>query len=337
MDAMTGTPPLIAETPSDRRDPLSDLLAGMHLAGAVQFRVEFQEPWAVMTPDAAALVRQSPFHNGHFMPFHIIVAGGAWLEMPGGEPVWVKAGDVVLLPYGSRHRLSGRNNSDTIELGQMMGAVPDTTIPVLQYGGTGAKTDILCGFLKCDELLFHPLLKALPPLLHASPSDSGPDAWLAGALRQTIAEATQSVAGSQGMLARLTELMFVEVLRHHLASLSAEELGWFAAFNDPVTGPALRLIHAEPLRPWRVDSLARGAGVSRTVLAERFKHYLAQPPMQYLQSWRLQLAAQRLKASPLPIKTIAEDCGYESEAAFSRAFRRQFGQPPATWRLRQRG
>lgn len=143
--------------------------------------------------------------------------------------------------------------------------------------------------------------------------------------------------GSRSMLPRLTELMFVEILRKHMQGLSATEVGWFAAFNDPVVGVALKCLHAAPLYDWSVESLARQVGVSRSVLADRFRHFLEQPPMQYLAGWRLQLAAQQLKSGRLPVKTIADRCGYESEAAFSRAFKRRFGAPPSEWRRRQAG
>lgn len=137
------------------------------------------------------------------------------------------------------------------------------------------------------------------------------------------------------MLPRLTELMFVEILRKHMLDLSADEVGWFAAVNDPVVGSALKWLHTAPLEDWSVDRLARRVGVSRTVLAARFKHFLDMPPMHYLTRWRLQLAAQRLKATDMPMKGIADQAGYESEAAFSRAFKRHFGFPPADWRRRQ--
>lgn len=143
------------------------------------------------------------------------------------------------------------------------------------------------------------------------------------------------MAGSHTMLPRLTELMFVEILRKHMQGLSADEVGWFAAYTDPVAGAALKFLHGAPLEDWSVASLAREVGVSRSVLAERFKHFLDQPPMRYLANWRLQLVAQRLKTCNLPIKAIAEQAGYESEASFSRAFKRSFGLPPGDWRNRQ--
>jgi len=334
---MTETPQFLSETPPASADLLSDLLGSMHVAGMVLFRAEFREPWSVITPDSCQLARVLPFRTEHIIPFHIIGSGGCRLELPDRDPVWLNEGDAVLLPYGDSHRLGGRDASDSVPVGQLMPRPPWDDLLVVEHGGGGAGTSIICGFLQCDELLFHPILRHLPILLHVSPDTTPTDSWLANTIRHTAAEASSPRPGSRSMLPRLTELMFVEILRKHMQGLSADEVGWFAAFNDPVAGAALKCLHGAPLEDWTVDSLARRVGVSRSVLAERFKHFLDQPPMQYLAHWRLQLAAQRLKTTDLPIKTVADQSGYESEAAFSRAFKRHFGLPPGDWRRRQEG
>jgi AraC-like DNA-binding protein len=206
---------------------------------------------------------------------------------------------------------------------------------VLRHGGEGALTRLVCGFLQCDELLFHPILRHLPALIRVSSAADPGDGWLASTVRHTAYEASHSRPGARCMLPRLTELMFVEILRKYMQTLAADEVGWFAALNDPVAGAALKCLHAAPLDPWEVDGLARRIGVSRSVLADRFRHFLDQPPMQYLTHWRLQLAAQTLKSSALPLKLVAGQAGYESDAAFSRAFKRHFGLAPAEWRRKQ--
>jgi AraC family transcriptional regulator, alkane utilization regulator len=333
---MTEMPEVLAETPSASTDPLSDMLGSMHVTGMVLFRAEFREPWSVITPDSCELAKTAPFNTEHIIPFHIIASGGCWLELPEREPVWLKDGDAVLLPYGDSHRLGGLDIVAAVHVGQLLPQPPWNDIFVVEHGGAGAGTRIICGFLKCDELLFHPILRHLPTVLHVSPDKTPADHWLATTIRHTAAEASKSAPGSRNMLPRLTELMFVEILRKHMQSLSVDEVGWFAAFNDPVAGAALRHLHTVPLQDWSVESLARRVGVSRTVLAGRFKRFLDQPPMQYLARWRLQLAAQELKTSDLPMKNIADQAGYESEQAFSRAFKRHFGLPPADWRRRQR-
>ncbi|MCX7154868.1 MAG: AraC family transcriptional regulator [Rhodocyclales bacterium] len=329
---MTETPHVTTETPPASTDLLSDLLGSMRLSGMVMFRADFREPWAVITPDSTQLARVLPFRTEHIIPFHVIAAGGCWLEMPGGEPVWLREGDAVLLPYGDGHRLGGRQTATAVHVGQLLPRLVASELQVVRHGGEGDAASIICGFLQCDELLFRPFLRHLPALLHVSPGDNPDDNWLAGTIRHTAREASAPMAGSRSMLPRLTELMFVEILRKHIQQLSADEVGWFAAFNDPVVGAALKFLHGAPLHDWSVAELARRVGASRTVLAERFKYFLDQPPMHYLAGWRLRLAAQELKTTDLPLKTIAEHSGYESEAAFGRAFKRQFGAAPGDWR-----
>jgi len=331
---MIETPRVSTETPP-ASDLLSDLLDRMNLSGTVSFRAEFREPWSVVTPDSCQLAKVLPFRTEHIISFHVIATGGCWLEMPGGEPVWLEEGDAVLLPYGDSHRLAGKGAASSVEVGHLLPRPPWRELLVVAHGGGGAKTTIICGFLQCDELLFHPILRHLPALPHVRPGASASDAWLAGTIRHAATEASRAEPGARSMLPRLTEVMFVEILRKHMHELSADEVGWFAAFNDPVSGAALRYLHAAPLEDWSVASLARRVGVSRTVLAERFKHYLGQPPMQYLAQWRLQLASKMLKTSNLPMKAVAERSGYESQAAFGRAFKRHFGLSPGDWRNRQ--
>lgn len=331
---MIETPQVLSETP-DSTDLLSDLLGSMHLTGVVMFRTEFREPWSLLTPDGVQMARLLGIRAKHIIPFHIIAQGGCHVAWADKAPIWLDEGDVVLLPYGDAHTLSGREQATTLPVGPMLPPQPWHDIFVLGHGGKGAMTGLICGFLQCDELLFHPILRHLPPLIHVSPAHDPQDDWLASTIRHTVHEVSHARPGARCMLPRLTELMFVEILRTHMQSLSAGEVGWFAALNDPVAGTALQLLHRAPLHRWDVDSLARRIGTSRSVLAGRFKHFLGQPPMQYLTHWRLQLAAQALKTSDLALKRIAEQTGYESEAAFSRAFKRRFGSPPAEWRRRQ--
>lgn len=332
---MTERPEVLPETPPAPSDLLSDLLGSMHLSGTVLFRAEFHEPWSVLTPDSCQLAQTLPFRTEHIIPFHLFATGGCWIEMEGHEPVWLDEADAVLLPYGDPHCLRGHGSVDTVELGPLLPQGPWQQIPVVAHGGPGDATEIICGFLQCDELLFHPILRHLPSLLHVGAGSDASNDWLAGTIRHTIREASKPMPGSRSMLRRLTEVMFVEILRSHLQNLSADEVGWFAALNDPVAGAALQQLHAAPMKDWTIEKLAREAGVSRTVLAQRFKHFLDLPPMRYLAQWRLQLAAQQMKTSDVPLKTIVDGSGYESEAAFSRAFKRHFGLPPGDWRKRQ--
>ncbi len=332
---MTETQRVLPETPN-QVDLLSDLLGRMHLSGVVLFSTEFREPWGLVSPAAGELSRMLPFRTEHITPFHIIAEGGCWLALQGRERVWLQAGDAVLLPYGDAHVLHGREAACSVPAAELLPAPPWPDILRVEHGGEGDRTRIVCGFVQCDELLFHPLLRHLPALMHVSPGCTPVDDWLAGTILHTAREASRADPGGRSMLPRLTELMFMEILRTHMQALSDDEVGWFAAVNDPVVGNALKWLHMAPLEEWSVQRLARCVGVSRTALAARFKHFLDMPPMHYLTYWRLQLAAQHLKATDIPMKGIAEQAGYESEAAFSRAFKRHFGVPPADWRRRQR-
>jgi AraC-like DNA-binding protein len=333
---MTETQRVLSETPGRlSSDLLSDLLGCMRLSGAVLFSAVFREPWGLVSPAACELSRMLPFRTEHVIPFHIVAEGGCWLEPKGHAPAWLEAGDAVLLPYGDVHVLHGENAATPTPAEHLLPPPPWPDVVRVEHGGSGARTHIVCGFLQCDELLFHPMLRHLPALMHVGPRHAACDEWLAGTIRHTAREASRADPGGRSMLPRLAELMFVEILRKHMQALPADEVGWFAAVNDPAVGTALKWLHAAPLEDWDVERLARKAGVSRTVLAARFKHYLDMPPMRYLTVWRLQRAAQGLKATTAPLKVIADQAGYDSEAAFSRAFKRHFGVPPADWRRRQ--
>jgi len=337
---MIDTPDVLSETPEappvTGADLLSLLLDDMHLAGMVLFRAELSEPWAMMTPDASEMARLLPFPTEHIVPFHLIAEGGTWLEMERSAPRWLANGDAMLLPYGDGHGLHGQEDTDYVPLGALLPPPPWSGLPVVEHGGGGAITHIVCGFLQCDELLFAPILRHLPRLIHVNPDAAGHSGWLTTTVRHTADEVLHSRPGSQSMLSRLTELMFVEILREHMRTLSINAVGWFAAARDPLVGSALRYLHAAPLESWSVERLAKKVGASRTVLAERFKLLVGQPPMQYLMHWRLQLAARQLKTTNTPVKTIAGRVGYDSEAAFSRSFKRCFGSAPVDWRKLQR-
>ncbi len=333
---MTKMPEVLTQTsPGRSGDMLSDLLESMHVTGMVLFRAEFREPWCVTSVDSGQMAAMLALGSSRVIPFHIIGSGSCRIELPEREPMRLNSGDAVLLPYGGVHRLSGGDATAPVHIGQLLPQLPWAGMPLVEHGGAGGATSVICGFIRCDELLFHPVLRHLPDVLHITPDTTPADHWLATTIRHTVTEASKPQPGWRSMLPRLTELMFVEILRKHMQGLSADEVGWFAAYNDAVVGSALKLLHAAPLEDWNLESLARGVGVSRTVLSERFNHFLDQPPMQYLAHWRLQLAAKHLKSSELPIKIIADHARYESEAAFSRAFKRRFGVPPGDWRRRQ--
>jgi AraC-like DNA-binding protein len=205
-------------------------------------------------------------------------------------------------------------------------------LAVSRMGGGGESTEIICGYLTCDAQLRDLLLGSLPPLLKVNIRSDPSGLWLENSIRFLVTHASGSGAGGEAVLARLSEALFLETLRRYIALMPSDETGWLAGARDADIGRALALLHRHAARPWTIGSLAEEVGVSRSVLAERFRHYLNEPPMAYLTRWRLQLGARMLKSTSQSVAQIAAQAGYESEAAFNRAFKRHFGIPPARFR-----
>ncbi len=215
---------------------------------------------------------------------------------------------------------------------------PGARLPFpVKLGGGPAEVHLVCGFLGCDARPFNPLLAALPRVLRASDRDGGRGGWLSRFMEVAEAESRTPRPGAEAVLARLSELMFVEIVRRHLESLPPDRTGWLAGLRDPHVGKALAALHARPGHPWTIDALGREAGLSRSALAERFTALVGEPPIQYLGRWRMQVAAGLLAATHDGIAAIGGRVGYASEAAFSRAFKKAVGVPPASWRRRRAG
>ena len=320
--------------PVDTLDVLSDLLRVVRLSGAVLFRGDLTTPWAFESMDSTQLARMLLPHARRLALFHVVAKGRCWLKLPSGQRLELSQDDIVVLPYGDAHTMESDGASDPVPVGRLLAEnlQQGPGVPVVVYGGGGETTELVCGFVHCEELLFNPLLKALPVAMHISASDRPARSLVTSATHGMIDELRSARAGSACVLARLTELLFVEVLREHMASLPPQACGWLGALNDPLLGRALALLHAQPAHPWTIEALVRHLGTSRSVLAARFKALLGQSPMHYLTCWRLQLAAQLLRDNKLALSAIAAQVGYESEPAFNRAFKRFAGEPPATWR-----
>jgi AraC-like DNA-binding protein len=271
-------------------------------------------------------------HLRHVSIFHLIAAGACSVEIATGERKAASAGDVLLLPFTNEHKLW---NGDVAEMAfgpDLMRPGPINGLWSIDHGGGGETTRIVCGFIESSEFLFAPVFRSLPPLLVDRTGDDKVSALLTSTVREILELADAAAPGSEIMLGRLMELLFVEVVRRYAARLPANAKGWFAALNDPVVSRALQLVHGDPARRWTVDDMAREAGASRTVLAERFNAVMGQAPIEYVTAWRMQLAAERIRNSTVSLAAIAADVGYESEAAFNRAFKRVTGVTPGRWR-----
>jgi len=325
-----------ASTHKGLTDVLSDVLRAMRIGGALLFHTEFSAPFCVSAPPAdEGLARLLAPGAKRFIRFHIIEEGECWAERDGSAPLHLAAGDVIVFPYGDAHEIADALGRDPVPVAALLPPPPWPRLPTVRHGGAGPVTRILCGFLHADDLPYHPLLAGLPPMLRVRAQHSQPLPRLETIIGYTLEESWHERPGSECMLSRLIEVLFVEVLRRQIEKLSDEEIRPLGALRDPLVSRALELLHAKPQHPWSVNDLARRVGASRLVLAERFSNLVGMPPMQYLTGWRLQMAARCLCQPHASVSEVAEQAGYESEAAFNRAFKRYAGEPPATWRRRQ--
>lgn len=318
-----------------KADVLSDVLRAVRLTGAVYFDFDLSSPWVAEAPPSREIAARVMPGAQRVIEYHLLARGTCWGHAIGQEPIRMNEGDLIVFPQGDAHVLS---SAPGMRAAPDMSAFarPSTPLPIVyELGGGGPdRARLVCGFLGCDERPYNPLLTALPSVIHLSAA--GPHAatgWLGTLLNIAVRESGTARAGGENVLARLSELMFVETIRQYLETLPAAQTGWLAGLRDPVVGQALAALHGEPSQPWTVEGLARFVGLSRSVLAERFTGMVGQPPMQYLALWRMQLAS-RMLAEGAPVGSVAAAVGYESGAAFSRAFKKLVGQSPATWRRR---
>lgn len=309
-------------------DVLSDVLRAIRLTGSLQFCFVSDGAW--QTDDTPAMGSLSVGRSS-IIPFHIVVEGSCWLRMEGYETV-LGPGDVVAFPYGSGHQLGAGTNGPEFNPTGNLPPKPWRTLPVVRHGDDPPSLRLLCGYLQCDSMSFRPLRSALPTLLHVRSAEAPGTAWLKATIDQIVAEVDRPRSGGLSMLERLTEITFIELLRHQIAVARPEAAGLLAALADPALGRCLALIHEDPRRDWRVAELSAAAGLSRSALAERFETILGTSPIRYLRDWRLCLASVALGTTARPIAAIAEAAGYGTEAAFNRAFSRLYGTPPGAWR-----
>jgi AraC-like DNA-binding protein len=321
-------------------DVLSDVLRAVRLTGAIFFDVEAAEPWVAQTPDVARFAHSVMPEAEHVIVFHIVSRGSCWSELVDGSisPVRLSAGDLVVMPNGNEHALCSvpgmRATPDLSAYRRPVGG--KLLVPVwVNEGGGPERCHFVCGYFGCDARPFNPLLEALPAMFHARVSEAT-QSWLTNLVAAAVSETEHNTPGGETMLAKLAELMFVEVIRRYIDGLPAGSRDWLAGLRDRQVGAALHLLHARPAESWTLDSLAREVGMSRSVFAERFTGFVGIPPMQYLARWRLQLAAHMLENKACGIAVAAAQVGYESEAAFNRAFKKHVGMPPGAWRRRDR-
>lgn len=332
---MAGMPKELIESPKHVKvgklatdDALSDVLRNIRLSGSLQFCFMPTGAWQT---DAAPSLSKLSGKPSNAIPFHIVVEGTCWMKMEGRAHI-LKAGDVVAFPFGTGHQLGAGSGGRLILPTKDLPPKPWREIPVLHYGNEAQRVRLLCGYLLCEALNFRPLRNALPALLHVSTRTNHHTAWLRATIDQIVNEVDSPRSGGLSMLERLTEVTFIELLRHQIITAQSQPGGWLAALADPALGKCLALIHDDPAREWSVQNLSAASGLSRSTLTERFETMLDTSPMRYVRDWRLCLACLALSSTTKRIASIAHEAGYGTEAAFNRAFSRAYGIPPAKWR-----
>ena len=322
-------------------DTLSDVLQAVRLTGALFFLVDAAMPWVAEAPASGDLAPAILPHAQHIVSYHVVSQGVCWCESPGQTPLRLETGDVLVVPHGHAYQLASPCGLRTgLSLDEALGwframAAGQLPFVVTEGGGGPERLQLVCGFLGCDALPFNPVFMMLPALVRVRVHDET-RSRVHSLLEFAIAESKSARPGSRSVLLRIAELVFVEVLRSYVTMASDDGGSWLGGLRDPVVGRALARLHAEPARAWTLSELAREAGASRSVLAERFTSLVGHPPIEYLTHWRMQLAAVRLAAGAAPVSGVASEVGYESEAAFCRAFKRIAGVTPASWRSRRR-
>ncbi|HVG21017.1 MAG TPA: AraC family transcriptional regulator [Blastocatellia bacterium] len=317
-------------------DVLSDVLRVVKLEGALFFNAEFSAPWCLSEPRSTAIAAYLSPEAGHLILYHFLTEGRAFARLPDGRREELTAGDIVIFPHGDAHLLGNGLPEKPADAVETLAKNLTQGLKLARFGGGGEITRFVCGYLVCDPRLSEIFLASLPPMLkvHVAKEPSGQ--WLEHSIRYSVGEVNGSYAGSGLVLAKLSEVLFVETLRRYINSLPPDQTGWLAGARDPIIGQALALLHKDPAYPWTISDLARRVGISRTRLAERFRHFIEESPMAYLTKWRLKLGAEILLSTENSVAEVATAVGYGSEAAFNRAFKREFDCPPAQFRRKRK-
>jgi len=320
-------------------DVLSEVLSAVRLTGSVFFDVTATAPWVAEAPPSAQIADAVMPGAQHAIEYHVLTRGSCWIALVDGapfEPIQLHEGDIAVIPHGEPHALSSAPRMRAPpDLGVHRRPKDEGSLPFKLRTGTGGTSDahLICGFFACDVRPFNPLLDALPRFMRIGRgTSSAADGLLDQFIRLASVEISDKRAGAQSVLNKLSELMFIEAIRAYMDRLGAETTGWLAGLRDPLVGRAIALLHAHPERSWTLDELAAGSGASRSGLASRFTQLMGYPPIQYLTRWRMQLAAKRLAERGAKVAAVAQEVGYDSEAAFSRAFKKFSGRSPSEWR-----
>lgn len=314
-------------------DVLSEVLKAVRLDGAIFYNAEFSAPWCVRQPASHTMASSLSAASKHVIIYHLLTEGCGYAHVEGdGRPLLLNAGDIVIFPHGDPHIMGNGAPVTPVDSAQELQRILAEGLKVSRFGGGGELTKLICGYMSCDPQLSRIFLGGLPPILKVNIRQDTSGQWLEQSIRYSVSHADASSPGDEAVRAKLSEVLFVDTIRRYISLLPPEQTGWLAGIRDPDVGKTLALLHRQPAHSWTIASLANEVGMSRSVLAERFRRYLAETPIAYLTRWRLQLGAQKLTSSSHSVAEIAAEVGYESEPSFNRAFKREFGLPPARFR-----
>src|SRR5579872_458383 len=335
-DPFAGMPANFAESPP-YMDAFSEILSGVKLNGAVFFSAEFSAPWGFSAPASKHMADRLAPGARHFLLYHLVVEGNAVIEMSDGKSLELNSGDVVIFPTGDAHHMRSKGAKPPFPDYGINDKITARDLSPLHAGGGGTTSRFVCGYMTCDPHISRPILSGLPPVFKVNIRADRSGQWLESSILHLVDEAISGRVGSEAMLAKLSEALFVDTLRRYVAGLPEQQMGWLAGARDPIVGKSLGLLHGRIAHPWTIADLADEVGISRSALVDRFTRYVSEPPMAYLTRWRLQLASRSLESTSRGVAEIGADVGYESEAAFSRAFKREFGKPPGRYRSDHKG
>ena len=319
-----------------RMDVLSTVLKTVKLEGAVFYNAEFSAPWSFRAPPSREVAPYLSRESRHVIIYHLLTHGRAYANLEDGQRIPLSSGDIVVFPHGDPHIMGNGRDVEPRDNGKIIHEILSQGLTLARMGGGGEVTRFVCGYMVCDPQLSKAFLGGLPPIFKVNIGNDSSGQWLENSIRYSVGQAVTSQTGSEIVVAKLSEALFAETLRRYVDTLPPGQTGWLAGARDPEVGNALALVHRQPADPWTIAELAKRVGISRSVLAERFRHFLGVPPMAYLTHWRLQLGAQLLTSTSHSVAQIAAEVGYESEPSFNRAFKREFGSPPARFRTRSK-
>jgi len=314
-------------------DALSEVLRAIQIESAFFYQGEFTAPWSFHSPQSCKLAPYIGNTDGHVIVYHLLTEGWATAKLEDNTRVALEAGDIVIFPHGDPHYLQNGEVPRPLDGESALQQIFTDGLKLSRLGGGGEVTRFVCGFMVCEPALIAVVLNGLPPVFKVNIRADETGRWLEDSIRYSITQVGLSDSGSKAVLGKLCETLFAETLRRYVAASPLQQRGWLAGVLDGEIGKVLALMHREPAKPWTIAQLAQEAGMSRSVLAARFREYLGEPPVAYLTRWRMQLGARMLSKSSHSVARIASEVGYESEAAFNRAFKRQFGHPPARYRM----